>query len=489
MPPTTYRVTNLTKLVAAAACAAAFAVLGFVLPSSASASKTEWSIFEDHPLLVRSGVDVREHTLDEIKAIGADTLRIEVKWAEVAPDAAARKKPSFDASDPAAYPGFFPYDDLVSRAVAKGFRVMITLAPDAPRWATAGGRGGNYKVSSTEFAAFARAVGTRYSGVFRGLPAVTVWSIWNEPNHIFFIKPRSQAPRIYRRLVERGVPALRSTAPAGSKVFVGELAPVGTATKVIGPLRFLQQWLCLDNRFKRLRGAQARAQGCRGFRKVSANGFAHHPYGPTGAVYQNKDIINMASIKRLASALDKAGRAGRITRGLPIYNTEFGFQTNPPDPFVSTSPARQAELLNEKEEFSYRYSRLKSYSQYLLDDDPSRPGPSALRWAGFQTGLRFSSGGAKPAYEAYKLPIVVHRRGGGVRIWGHVRPGTGTRFVQLQRRSGSSFVNDGTAVATDAFGYFTVNRPSKASYRYEAFSGSPSPSTTLGLSRVASPVK
>jgi len=206
-------------------------------------------------------------------------------------------------------------------------------------------------------------------------------------------------------------------------------------------------------------------------------------------VYQNKDIINMASIKRLASALDKAGRAGRITRGLPIYNTEFGFQTNPPDPFVSTSPTRQAELLNEKEEFSYRYSRLKSYSQYLLDDDPSRPGPSALRWAGFQTGLRFSSGGAKPAYEAYKLPIVVHRRGGGVRIWGHVRPGTGTRFVQLQRRSGSSFVNDGTPVTTDAFGYFTVNRPSKASYRYEAFSGSPSPSTTLGLSRVASPVK
>ena len=83
-------------------------------------------------------------------------------------------------------------------------------------------------------------MGRRYSGAFGGLPAVTYWSIWNEPNHIFFIKPALQAPRIYRRLVERGVPALRATAPAGSKIFVGELAPVGTATKVIGPLRFLR---------------------------------------------------------------------------------------------------------------------------------------------------------------------------------------------------------------------------------------------------------
>ena len=101
-------------------------------------------------------------------------------------------------------------------------------------------------------------------------------------------------------------------------------------------------------------------------------------------------------IRRLATVLDKAARAGRLNRGLPIYNTEFGFQTNPPDPFISTSPARQAELLNEKEEYSYRYARLKSYSQYLLYDDPPRSGPSALKWAGFQTGLK-TTGGTREA--------------------------------------------------------------------------------------------
>ena len=94
-----------------------------------------------------------------------------------------------------------------------------------------------------------------------------------------------------------------------------------------------------------------------------------------------RDIINMLAIRRLGAALDKAARAGRITRRLPIYSTEFGYQTNPPDPFVSTSPPRQAELLNKMEEYSYRYARLKSYSQYLLSDDPARSGSSALRWA------------------------------------------------------------------------------------------------------------
>ena len=199
----------------AALCVAACLAALLALASPAAASKTQWSMFEDHVYLVRSGPAVREQTLDEIRALGADTLRIEVKWSEVAPSPAAKTEPAFDATDPAAYPGFEPYDDLVQRAAAKGFRIMITLAPDAPNWATAGGRGGNYKVDSNDFANFARAVGRRYSGVFGGLPAVKYFSIWNEPNHIFFLKPRSQSPRVYRRLVERGVPALRSAAARG----------------------------------------------------------------------------------------------------------------------------------------------------------------------------------------------------------------------------------------------------------------------------------
>ncbi len=461
------------------ACAASM----LVPASPAAASKTQWSMFEDHVYLVRSGDAVREQALDELRSLGADTLRVEVKWSEVAPSPAAKAKPAFDATNSSAYPGFQPYDDLVRRAAGKGFRIMMTLAPDAPNWATAGGRGGNYKVDSRDFADFARAVASRYSGAFGGLPAVKYFSIWNEPNHVFFLKPRSQSPRIYRRLVERGISALRATAAAGTRIFVGELAPVGTATKVLGPRRFIQGWLCLDKRFKRLRGRAARKAGCRGFKKVRAHGFAHHPYGPTGSVPARRDIINISVIRRLGSVLDKAARAGRIPRRLAIYNTEFGFQTNPPDPFISTSPARQAQLLNDKEEYSYRYSRLKSYSQYLLYDDPARAGPSALKWAGFQTGLKNFNGTLKPSYDAYRLPIVVKKRGRRVLIWGRVRPGSGTRVAQLQRKQGGSYVNDGSPISTNSRGYFTVRRSKRARYRFVGFAVQGG--TPLGTSRSA----
>ena len=467
---------------------AAGIALVLTVPGVAGASRTQWTMVEDHPYLVRSGTAARDATLAEIKALGADALRIEVKWSEVAPDPGANSQPAFDATDPGAYPGFEPYDDLVRKATAQGFRVLITLAPDAPDWATSGGRGGNYKVDSRDYADFARAVGKRYSGIFAGLPKVTYWSLWNEPNHIFFIKPRSQAPRVYRRMVQRALPALKSSVP-GARVFVGELAPVGTATKVIGPLRFLQQWLCVDKNYKRLRGRAARTQGCSGFKRVSANGFAHHPYGPSGTVFRGRDIVNMVGIRRLASALDKSARSGRITRRLGIYNTEFGYQTNPPDPFIGTTPNRQAEILNTLEEFSYRYARLRSYSQYLIYDDPARSGPAALKWAGFQTGLRFHAGTPKPSYDAFRLPISVKKQRSGVRIWGRVRPGTGTRYVQIQRVSGGQSTNDGALVRTNSFGYFSVNRSSKNStYRFSAYSDAGA-TQLIGSSRAAKPLK
>ena len=262
-------------------------------------------------------------------------------------------------------------------------------------------------------------------------------------------------------MVERGIPALRAAAAPGAKVFVGELAPVGTDTKVIGPQTFLRKWLCLDDGYKPLKGAKASAAGCKGFKKVVADGFAHHPYGsqaPNTKPPPGRDIVNISVMKRLSVALDKAARAGRISKGIPIYGTEFGFQSSPPDPFVGIDLKTQARLMNEGEEISYRNPRLRSYSQYLLYDDPPRSGSAAIKWAGFQTGLRFSSGAAKPSYDAYRLPIVVHRKGGGVSIWGRVRPGTGTRFVQIQRRSGGGFANDGALMQTNSLGYFKTSR-------------------------------
>jgi Cellulase (glycosyl hydrolase family 5) len=448
------------------------------VPPAASASRSQWSVFEDHRNLVGSGEARRQNTLEQIENLGADTLRIQVRWSDVVPSRSARNKPAFDASNPAAYPGFTPYDDLIRRATARGFRIIVTIGGDAPRWASAGGRStsfanANYKPSPGEYALYAGAVAARYSGRFGGLPAVRYFTIWNEPNHEQFMKPLSAAPGVYRQMVWQAVPAIRRAAASGTKVFVGETAPVGRAGRVTGPKAFLRRWLCLNKRLRAVRSGS-----CRGFKRIDASGYAHHPYGPVFRVPRGKDIINMLAIRTLGTYLDRAASAGRLRRHLPIYNTEFGLQTNPPDRSVSTTPSRQARLLNEKEEYSYRYSRLKSYSQYLLYDD------RAL--SAFQTALRFFSGRAKPSLNAYRFPIVVHRRGRrGARIWGLVRPGTGKRFVQLYKGGRRS----GGRISTGSSGYFAALRARKGSYFFKAYGrNSAGRLVLLGRSRTAAPI-
>jgi hypothetical protein len=459
-------------------------VAALLVPSGAFASKGEWSIFEDHTALVQSSVAKRIDTLDEIKALGADTLRIEFRWHEITWSPKSKTKPVFDATNPAAYqatpgafPGFNQYDDLVIRARAMGFRILGTITGDAPRWATAGGKGAsfataNYKVDANDYAQFAEAVARRYSGSFSGLPAIHYFTVWNEPNHKQFLKPLSQGPSIYRQLVAKGVPAIRKGGVNGVKVFVGETAPSGVAGKSTGPRAFLQKWLCLNKRWKKIRSG-----GCRSFKKVDADAYAHHPYGPPGLVSSKRDTVSIGVISRLSDYLDKAGARGRLPKHLSIYDTEFGYQSNPPDRSVSTTPSRQAKLINEKEEIHYRYGRLKSYSQYLMFDD------KALN--SFQTALRFRSSRAKPAYSAYRLPIVVHRRGRrGVYIWGRVRPGSGTRFVQLY----SGGRRAGPRIHTNSRGYFGVKRKRKGSYRFKAYARDGSKLKLLGSSRTASPI-
>ena len=478
---------------------AALALIGAALaaPLPAQAARNQWSMFEDHTALVRApSPAARANRLAEIKSLGADTIRIQVHWNEVAPLPNAKTKPGFDSSDPLAYashpnayPGFFPYDDLVRQASAMGFRILMTITGDTPRWASGGAKStsfetANYKPSTTEFARFATAVAKRYSGRYPGLPAVRLFSIWNEPNHVYFLKPHNDSPRIYRKLVAAGVPAIKANGAPGVKVFVGELAPVGRAPRVIGPTTFFKKWLCLNNRFKRGSGS-----GCGAFKKINADGFAHHPYGPADRVAKKRDIINMLAIGKLAKYLDAAGRAGRLPGKLPIYNTEFGYQSNPPDRTVSTTPSEQARILNEKEEFSYRFGRLRSYSQYLLNDDPPRKGGASIKWSGFQTGLRYPNGGKKPAYDAYRFPIVVHRARGGVKIWGRVRPGSGVRSIRLERRTGRGFKREGKRINTKGGGYFGLKRSRVASYRFRAYDGTGPSAKPLGYSRTAAPIR
>jgi Cellulase (glycosyl hydrolase family 5) len=480
------RIRGLFVLLAVTAAGVAAVLLlratdGNLLPEPGA---TRWSLIEDHALMVTSGDATREKTLDEVNELGADTIRVLARWNEIAPDPRSANRPSFDASDPAAYPGFGPYDDLVRRANAHGLRVLMTLAPDAPSWATESKRPAtpefvNFRPSAREFGDFAAAVARRYSGDYNGLPGVRWFSIWNEPNHELFLKPTSDSPEIYRDLVTAALPRIRDNASGKARVLVGETAPAGRAGKVMGPATFVRRWMCLDEQFQPLTGAAAERKGCSGFNPLDVDGFAHHPYGPAQRVVRKGDVVNLLAIRRLGAYLDQAAQAGRVPDGLPIYATEFGLQSNPPDPTVSTTLAKQAALLNEREEFSFHYPRLHSFAQYLVRDDPARPGTTEEQiWSGFQTGLRFHDGRKKPTWNAWRLPIAVLKDGAQATVWGMVRPGSGEQEVQLERLQGGRFVPDGEPVKTDDDGYFEVSRP-LGIYRFK---------TGVGTSRVAAPV-
>jgi hypothetical protein len=186
-------------------------------------------------------------------------------------------------------------------------------------------------------------------------------------------------------------------------------------------------------------------------------GVAHHPY-TSGAGHSphwrgGRNDITIATIGRLALWLDRAASRGRIGRGLPIYYTEYGVQTNPPDRFAGTSLRNQAKWINESDYMTWRNGRVRSVAQYELRDEKHPQD--------FQTGLRFLSGKAKPALAAYRLPIWPVQRGSSTRIWLQVRPmsriGSPQQVtVQYRKKGAKKFRDLKTYTVTNGRGFKRV---------------------------------
>ncbi len=81
-------------------------------------------------------------TLDEIRAFGVDRVRVLVYWRRFAPAPTSRRKPRFDAADPAAYPAdnWGPIDRLLNAADARGMKVQVTPTGPVVPWRRVGAR-------------------------------------------------------------------------------------------------------------------------------------------------------------------------------------------------------------------------------------------------------------------------------------------------------------------------------------------------------------
>ncbi len=438
------------------ACCSALAATVGTAPALASHNQTVF--FEGGQVLLEARS--REHAIAQMEHLGVHALRVELTWADVAPGAGSRRRPKFEATNPTDY-HWGAYDWLLAKAQALKWPVLLTVTSPVPRWASANGT--NYTSPNwQDFQEFMTAVGHHYGS------EVALFAIWNEPNDAAFLLPQFSpngspaSPRIYRGLFQAGYAGLQAAGLAHPKVLMGETEPTGEDSLSrsyirhygllhdVAPLAFLRGTLCLSSHYRKAGSCEA----------LPAYGYAHHAYtNKLGPLWMppEPDDVTIGTLSRLERALDLAAGAGAIRSGMPIYLTEFGVQSKP-NRYLGVSVAKQAEYDALAEYIAWRDPRVAAFSQYLLRDDPlGGPPGSGVHGGrvGFQTGLEYVNGSAKPLYSAWPVPLVVSRVGHGFSLWGLARPAMGpTTVTVLVKTRGARRYRVLRTATTDSLGYW-----------------------------------
>jgi hypothetical protein len=428
----------------------AFALCVLLAPAlapAAHAASDQYMTFEAPRDLKNPAM--RAGAMGQIASLGVNRLRLILTWRNVAPSPNSKTKPAVDLTDPASY-DWSQYDGVMADAQTRGWPVLLTVSGPVPKWATKSKKDDVTDPSPAEYQAFVTAVGRHYG------PQVETWAVWNEPNHPDFLMPQyvNKKPvsgTLYRKLFLAAWRGLRASGNGRDTLLMGETAPRGTG-KVVAPLAFLREALCLDDRYKKARRCT----------NLPADGYAHHSYSTRQGPFftpPNPDDVTMGVVSRLNRALGLAAQAGAIERNLPIFLDEFGVQSYP-DKLLGVPLRQQPEFYAISEKLAYDNARVKSFSQYLLRDDTknTKGGGGILsqsQFPGFESGLELADGKRKPAYDGFRLPLVVQLSGTkGVRFWGRVRPATAVTSVTLQQRNGSGTWKTLKTVQTDAKGVF-----------------------------------
>ena len=465
---------KLRPLLAVIACLA--------LPAPALAARdAELSMMDDQLLLGASDGSVGA-SLDAFRRLGADRVRVSAFWSQIAPSPSALRRPrGFDPGDPFDRRYRWEHlDRVVGTAASLRLRVMISISTPAPFWGTASPRRRNsvLRPKPSEFAAFARAVALRYRFV------VDQYGILNEPNQGAWLQPQGDrrgpvAPHLYRALARAAYPRIKAADPDATAL-LGELAPSGRddpgATRPIRPLRFLRSMGCVDSRFRRVRSGR-----CRGFRPAPGDAIGHHPYSVLLRPDQrspDRDDAAIGDWRRLLQTIDRVRARGGIAsrrRRLDVFYTEFGYQTNPPDPFSGIPLARQDRYLQEAAYVAWRTPRVRALNQFRLSDGRLGRRGTVEQFREFQSGLMFANGRSKPSLAHFPHPFVVHASGRSrLLLWGQARPGDRHVVAVEHRPAGSRRWTVLALVQTSSRGYFTrrvARRGGSYRFRYDDAGG------------------
>jgi Glycosyl hydrolases family 39 len=262
---------------------------------------------------------------------------------------------------------------------------MLTLW-GTPSWAN-GGKGQNYApFNYGDLQNFARAVASRYSGRYPGYPFVRYFTVWNESNLGLFLSPQYNskgkpvAPVIYAKLYR--------AAYAGIKLGNGR-AVVGVGeTSARGRDRFLgragTQETESPGRFAELLSKQTPA--------LQFAAWSHHPY-PTDLTQRPNAIVRwpnvtLSQLPRFEESIDKWFHR---KAGIPIWITEYAYQTKPENPkgvTYSTQAAYARQVLNIAADDPH----VQMFIWFILRDDPT---------SAWQSGLVQRDGIKKPGFGAF----------------------------------------------------------------------------------------
>jgi hypothetical protein len=327
---------------------------------AALAAERMWIGFHDDPSY--RWVNDRQGRVEASAATNATIMRLLVQWNLV-----AKTKPAnpTDPFDPAYI--FDDVDEAVRGAQEEDMEVMLTIS-GTPGWANGGQRPSIMPTRVADLTDFARAIASRYSGRNEGYPFVRFWSVWNEPNLQIFLSPqfapngRSVAPANYAKLYAAAYAGIKAGNPR-AKVAIGETSARGS-DKASG-LRPTHS----PGKFAEL---VAKANP-----RLKFDAWSHHPYPfnpnspPTQVVKWPN--VSLASLPKF----DQSLKTWFKRRSVPIWVTEYGHQTKPPDS-LGVSYETQAAYIQQSISIAASYPFVDMFIWFVFRDDQGQPWESGL---------------------------------------------------------------------------------------------------------------
>jgi hypothetical protein len=352
-------------------------LLAAAIPAAAGAAERMYVGFQDDPSF-RWRAD-RMEMLTQAADANATILRTTVYWSKVAPRRPANAKSPFEPSY-----RFDDIDELVRTAEREGMTVMLTIW-GTPNWAN-GGKGQNRAPTRMiDLQNFGQALASRYSGRFPGLPFVGHFSVWNEPNLEQFLAPtfdaqgRPASPFTYAKMFQAAYTGIKA-GNSRALVAIGETSPRGRDKLTPAPGK-LQNTLSPGNFAKLVSQANP---------ALKFDAWAHHPYSTLGAS-PNQAVrfpnVNLTQLPTFEKNLDTWFKR----KNIPIWITEYAFETKPAEPkgvTVAQQAAYAAQVLRKVR----LDPRVQMFIWFIFRDDPTST---------WQSGLLTQAGAKKPSFATF----------------------------------------------------------------------------------------